>query len=165
AVEQSTIAFGLRRFGFDAEALDLGRAMFDLATQYPEYRIPECVGGYPRDAGTPGAYPRANTPQLWNATSFPLFVHTLLGLQPVGPLELLIVDPVLPEWLPEVVLRGLRIAGATATLRFWRDGKGASHVEVVEKQGTLRVIKQPAPESLTAGVRDRAGALFDTLRH
>ena len=48
AVEQATILFGLRRFGFDARAHDLARALFDLAQLYPHYRIPECVGGYSR---------------------------------------------------------------------------------------------------------------------
>src|SRR5688500_14593700 len=82
AVEQATIAFGLRRFGFDARALEIAHALFDLAEQYPEYRIPECIGGYPRgETGGPGAYPRANTPQLWNASAFPLLIHCMLGLQ------------------------------------------------------------------------------------
>ena len=166
AVEQATIAFGLRRFGFDARALDLSRALFDLAELYPEYRIPECIGGYPRsDAEGPGAYPRANTPQLWNASAFPLLLHTILGFQPVAPLETLFVDPVLPTWLPEIVVHDLRLAGATATLRFWRDGSGASHAEVLHKRGTFRVVKQPPPESLTAGVVDRLSALFDGIRH
>ena len=166
AVEQATIAFGLRRFGFDARALDLARALFDLAELYPEYRIPECIGGYPRsDPAGPGAYPRANTPQLWNASAFPLLLHTILGFQPVAPLETLFVDPVLPTWLPEVVVHDLRLAGATATLRFWRDGSGASHVEVLHRRGTLRVVKQPPPESLSAGVVDRLSALFDSIRH
>ena len=31
AVEQATIAFGLRRFGFNARALELAQALFDLA--------------------------------------------------------------------------------------------------------------------------------------
>jgi glycogen debranching enzyme len=85
AVEQATIIFGLRRFGFDARALDLAEALFDLALTYPDYRIPECVGGYARgERPVPGAYPRANTPQLWNATAFPLAVHTMLGLVQVG---------------------------------------------------------------------------------
>ena len=88
AVEQATIIFGLRRFGFDARALDLARALFDLAQLYPEHRMPECVGGYARgERPTPGAYPQANTPQLWNATAFPLTVQTLLGIVPVAQLR------------------------------------------------------------------------------
>ena len=166
AVEQATIAFGLRRFGFDTRALELAQAFFDLAELYPEYRIPECIGGYPRGAaGVPGAYPRANTPQLWNASALPLMIHTILGLQPLAAVETLIVDPVLPTWLPELVLHDLRLAGGKATLRFWRDDSGSSHAEVLHKRGTFRVLKQPPPESLTAGVTDRLSAVFDSIRH
>ena len=151
AVEQATIVFGLRRFGFDARALDLAEALFDLARLYPEYRIPECVGGYARsDRPAPGAYPHANTPQLWNATAFPLIVQTLLGLLPVASAQTLVVDPALPAWIPELILRDVRVGTAKATLRFWRDGDGASKWDVVHTQGTLHVVRQPAPESLTA---------------
>jgi glycogen debranching enzyme len=166
AVEQATIAFGLRRFGFNTRAGELALALFDLAQLYPEYRIPECIGGYPRNAGGgPGAYPRANTPQLWNASAFPLLIHSILGFQPVAPLETLFVDPVLPTWLPELVVQDLRLAGSTASLRFWRDGSGASHGEILHKRGPFRLVKQPPPESLTAGVVDRLTALFDSVRH
>jgi hypothetical protein len=115
-VESATIVFGLRRFGFDVRALELSRALFDLVALYPEYRIPECVGGYARgERSVPGAYAPANTPQLWNASGFGLLVHSIVGFQPVAPLKLLVVDPVLPTWLPEIVIHNLRLAGATAT--------------------------------------------------
>jgi glycogen debranching enzyme len=166
AVEQATIAFGLRRFGFNTRALDLARALFDLADAYPGYRIPECIGGYPRgETGGPGAYPRANTPQLWNASAFPLLIHTILGFQPVAALDTLVVDPVLPTWLSEVVVHDLRLAGGKATLRFSREDSGSSRVEVIHRQGTFRVMKQPPLESLTAGVADRMSALFDSVLH
>ncbi|MGH7504785.1 MAG: amylo-alpha-1,6-glucosidase, partial [Longimicrobiales bacterium] len=164
AVENATLVFGLRRFGFDARALDLTRALFDLAALYPDYRIPETVGGYGRSETTlPGAYPRANTPQLWNASAFPLLIHAMLGLQPVAPLDTLVVDPALPSWLPEVVLRGLRIGGATATLRFWRDARGSSHAEVLHRRGTLHLVRSAPPESLHTSMRDRFVALIDGL--
>lgn len=166
SVENATTIFGLRRFGFDTRAVELSRAMFDLAELYPDYRIPECVGGYSRGSGSsPGAYPRANTPQLWNASGFALVLHTLLGLQPVAPLDTLVVDPVLPTWLPEVILRDLRIGGATATLRFWRGSNGQSHAEVLHQRGTLHLVRQPPPESLSSGIRDRLGAFIDGVWH
>jgi glycogen debranching enzyme len=165
-VENATIAFGLRRFGFDARAVDLARAMFDLASLYERGRIPECVGGYARsEFSHPGAYPRANPLQAWNQSAFSLLLHTILGLQPVAMLDLLVVDPVLPPWLPEVILRDLRLGGAVATLRFWRDRSGESHAEVVRKRGTFHLLRQPPPESLTASVRDRMGALVETVMH
>jgi glycogen debranching enzyme len=165
-VENATIGFGLRRYGFDVRFLDLMEAMLDLASLYERGRVPECVGGYARaDFPHPGAYPQANAPQAWNQSALPLLLHTVLGLQPVAALDLLVVDPVLPPWLPEVTLERLRIGGAIATLRFSRDGGGESHVEVVRKRGTLRVVKQPPPESLTAGPKDRFTALVDRLLH
>lgn len=166
AVENATIVFGLRRFGFDTRAVELSKALFDLAALYPDHRIPECVGGYARgERVNPGVYPRANAPQLWNSSAFVLLVHSLLGIQPVAPLDLVVVDPVLPPWLPEVVLHGLRLGGATATLRFWRDDSGDSHAEVVELHGTLHLVKQPPLESLSSGIRDRLGAFIDGVWH
>jgi glycogen debranching enzyme len=165
-VENATIGFGLRRYGFDVRFLDLMEAMLDLASLYPGGRVPECVGGYPRsEFPHPGAYPQANAPQAWNQSGLALLVHSVLGLQPVAALDLLVVDPVLPPWLPQVTLEGLRIGGATATLRFYRDTGGESHVEVVRRRGTLHVVKQPPPESLTAGPKDRLTALADRLLH
>jgi glycogen debranching enzyme len=165
-VENATIGFGLRRYGFDVRFLELMEALVDLAGLYPRLRAPECVGGYARyEFPHPGAYPQANAPQAWNQSAFPLLIHTLLGMQPVAALDLLVVDPVLPAWLTEVILERVRIGGATATLRFYRDRRGESHVEVVRKRGTLHVIKQPPPESLTVGLRDRFTALADRLLH
>jgi glycogen debranching enzyme len=164
AVEQATIVFGLRRFGFDARALDLAGAMFDLACLYPEHRIPETVGGYSRaDRPTPGAYPLANTPQLWNASAFPLLVQTLAGIVPLAPYDTLFVDPALPAWLPELVLERMRVGGATVSLRFWREADGRSEFEVLHRRGTLHVVRQPPPESLNADIWERLHGLMESL--
>jgi glycogen debranching enzyme len=164
AVEQATTIFGLRRFGFDARALDIAQALFDLARLYPEYRIPECVGGYARgERPVPGAYPRANTPQLWNATAFPLVVQTILGLLPIAATRTLVVDPILPSWIPELLLRNLRVGDATVTLRFWREDDSTAKWQVLHQQGTLHVLRQPAVESLSATWSDRTTAVLESL--
>jgi glycogen debranching enzyme len=166
AVENATIAFGLARFGFRQRAAELSEGLFALATLYPDYRIPETVGGYARgERPFPGAYPRSNTPQLWNATVFPMLVQTLLGLQPLAPLKLLVIDPHLPEWLPDVTIENLKLGDARATLRFWRDDSGDSHGEIVRKSGSLHLLRQPPLESLKDGIPERLGALVETLRH
>jgi hypothetical protein len=59
----------------------------------------------------------------------------------------------------------LRLGDATATLRFWRDDSGDSHADVVEKRGKFHLVRQPPPESLHASVRDRLGALIETVRN
>jgi glycogen debranching enzyme len=166
AVENATIVFGLARFGFRQRAAELADALFSLARLYSDYRIPETVGGYSRgERPFPGAYPRSNTPQLWNATVFPLLLQSLLGLQPLAPLNLLVVDPFLPEWMPDVTIENLRIGDARATLRFWRDSDGSAHGEIVERRGPLHLLRQPPVESLKDGIPERLGALVETLRH
>jgi glycogen debranching enzyme len=163
-VEQGSIIFGLRRFGFNARALDLTRAMFELALLYADHRIPECVGGYSRgEHSTPGAYPRANTPQLWNATAFPLTIQSMLGLLPLAPLQTLIVDPILPTWMPHVILGDLRVGGAVVTLEFRRGQDGASTWDVLHKRGPLRIVRQPPPESRAVDVIDRARGLLESI--
>jgi len=165
-VENATIVFGLRRFGFDSRAVELAHAMFDLARLYPRGRTPECAGGYARtEFPHPGAYPRANPIQAWNQSGLFLVLQSLLGLQPVAMLHTMFVDPVLPPWMPEVIVRDLRLGAATASLRFWRDESGASHAEVMEKRGAFHLVRQPPPESLGAGVGDRFAALVETVRH
>lgn len=163
-VENGSILFGLRRYGFDDRALELARGLYDLARLWPGGRTPECVGGHGRrDHAHPGAYPRANSFQSWNQSVFPLLMQTLLGAYAVAPLHLLAVDPVLPWWLPEVTVKRWRIGEATATIRFWRDEAGKSHYRVLERIGKLRIVRQPPPESLAAGLLDRAGALAKSL--
>jgi glycogen debranching enzyme len=160
AVENATICFGLRRYGFDDEALRLAGALFGLAALYPGYRIPETVGGYSQDEHpTPGAYPRSNTPQTWNTSALPLVVQSLLGLVPYASLHTLVADPVLPAWLPAVELHGLRLGATRASLRFSRDERGRGHVEVLEKDGPLHVLRQPPPESARAGLGRRLRSL------
>ena len=164
AVENATIAFGLRRYGFDARMLDIAGALFQLAERYPAFRVPECIGGYPRDEHhTPGAFPIADPLQAWNTSVYPLLIQSLLGLQPVAPIETLFVDPGLPSWLPEVILRGLRVGEAAITLRFIREEDGNTTFEVLHKTGTLRVIRQPPPESRTATLADRMNGVLESV--
>ena len=101
-------------------------------------------------------------PQLWNATAFPLTIQVLLGLLPLAQFETLVLDPALPSWLPEVIVHDLRVGAARATLRFWRDANGSSKFDVLHKHGTLHVVRQPPPESIEAGLAERAGALLET---
>jgi glycogen debranching enzyme len=162
AVENGTILFGLRRFGFDDRALELARSLYDLARCWPAGRIPECVGGYARDELLhPGAYPRANTPQAWNQSTYAILIQTLLGMRPVAALGLLALSPVLPPWLPEITLKDLRIGQAKVSLRCWRDSDGDSFYEVLEQEGTLRIVNQPPLDSLSVGIWDRLGALAE----
>jgi hypothetical protein len=81
-------------------------------------------------------------------------------LRAAAPLKLLAVDPVLPEWLPDVTVRNLRVGRASVSLRFWRVRSGDSRYEVLKKDGALRIVRQPPLESLTAPLWERLEALI-----
>ena len=91
-------------------------------------------------------YPRACAPQAWSASATIQLLQVMLGLYPFAPGRLLaLVRPRLPEWLPAVTLRGLRIGDATLSLRFERDRDGGTHHEVVERDGAVLVVEAPPP--------------------
>lgn len=160
-VENASIAFGLRRYGFDREALQLIRSIYELARVWPAGQIPECIGGFDRrEQPFPHAFPRANVPQTWNSAAFVLFTQVLLGIRPLGFAHTLLVDPVLPSWLPDVRLERLRIGGSECTLRFRRSTGGRTEVTVESRKGPVRIVRQPPVNSLSVGPLGRIAALF-----
>jgi hypothetical protein len=68
---------------------------------------------------------------------------------------MLLVDPFMPEWLPEITLENLRVGDARVTIRFYRRKDGKGDYEVLHQQGPLHVFRQPSPWSLTAGFAER----------
>jgi hypothetical protein len=63
----------------------------------------------------------------------------ILGFDPDAPNGELFVDPVLPEWLPELTVLDLRVGKQNFDLRFWLDGK-TTRWEVL--RGHDKAIKQ-----------------------
>lgn len=87
-------------------------------------RLPELYAGIQREAiNFPVQYLGANVPQAWAAGSIFFFLQSVLGLQPDAPNGMLYVDPVLPVWLPDIHLRGLRTGKQSFDIRFWRSGE------------------------------------------
>ena len=122
--DNGIIALGFKRYGFVAEAARIARDISEAASHFVSYRMPELYAGIERRPGAfPVLYPGANVPQAWAAGSVFHLLQAILGLQADAPNGRLYVDPVLPPWLPNVTLRGLRIGDAKVVLRFWRDGE------------------------------------------
>jgi hypothetical protein len=80
-------------------------------------------------------------------------VQALLGLWTYAPLNAIIVDPELPEWLPELILRDLRLKSARVSLQFRRDASGKTDYRVLEQEGTIHVLRQPPPQARVGAVR------------
>src|SRR5207248_2373153 len=153
-----TFAIGFLRYGLHDYVERVARSQFEAAAIFAGRRLPELFSGHQRDADHPfpAHYPDANSPQAWSASAVFCLLQAMLGLYPYAPLHLLLLDPHLPSWLPEITLSGLRIGKATATLRFYRKPNGATDHDVIEKSGPLHILRQPSPWSLTATVPERA---------
>lgn len=55
----------------------MAQALLDLARSQPDLRLPELVGGFPREAGLPPVpYPTACRPQAWDAGAL-VFLYAL----------------------------------------------------------------------------------------
>ncbi len=137
------IGFGLKRYGFNQQLHRLAKAMFEVTELFNFDRLPEVFGGHTRDRRHrhPGIYPDANSPQAWSAGAVILLIHSMLGLIPVAPRQILIIDPDLPEWLPELTLSHMRVGNARVSLRFWRDAAGYTQHDVVAQQDELRIYR------------------------
>ena len=155
----SITAYGLKRYGFNAAMHRIAEGMFSTSQVFEYDRLPEVFGGHPRDARHPhpGLYPGACSPQAWSSGAVILLVHTMLGLLPLAPRKTLIVDPVLPEWLPEVTLRNFQVGQSRAALRFRRDASGHTEVEVLENGG-LAIRRVPPGEAAAPQGKDRIAA-------
>lgn len=162
-VEQGSFALGFHRYGLHREVQAICGAQFEVARLFQHLRLPEVLSGHPRDAlhPFPAMYPKSNSPQAWSASAVFCMLQALLGIYPYAPLHLLLLDPHLPDWLPELTLHGLRVGAATATLRFWRRGERTEY-ELLAKEGKLHVLRQPSPWSLTAGFGERLRDLVES---
>jgi glycogen debranching enzyme len=138
--DNSLIAAGLKRYGFAKEALRIFTAIYQAATRFPSYRLPEVFAGFARERyPEPVRYPVACSPQAWAAGALPFLLQTALGLTPDATRhELVIRKPELPDWLGELTVHGLQVGEASVDLRFQRSG-AATRVAPLRPHGKLRI--------------------------
>ena len=163
-VEHGTFAMGMMRFGLIDELHRIARAIFEVSDLFDYNRLPECLSGHPRDADHPfpALYPKTNWPQAWSASSLFSIMQAILGIYPYAPMNILFLDPHLPDWLPSITVRKLHIGKATVDIRFYRKGK-STHFDVLDKRGKLHILRQPSPWSLTAGFAERFKDVMESL--
>jgi glycogen debranching enzyme len=163
-VEHGSFAMGMMRFGLIQELHTIARAIFEASTLFDYNRLPECFSGHERDNRHPfpALYPKTNWPQAWSASSVFAILQAILGLYPFAPTNLLLLDPHLPDWLPEISVHNLHVGQAVVSIRFYRKN-ARTHFDVLDKQGRLYVQRQPSPWSLTAGLEERIKDVMESL--
>jgi glycogen debranching enzyme len=115
------IAQGMKRYGFHEETCRIAEAITRAAGYFAMDQMPELYAGTQWDGSNfPVQYLGANVPQGWAAGSIFSLLQAMLGFQPDAPNKVLYVDPALPDWMPELTVRDLRVGSMTFDIRFSR---------------------------------------------
>jgi glycogen debranching enzyme len=139
--DNALIASGLAQYGFKNLAGKILLALMDVSSMLELHRLPELYCGLERRPGEgPTLYPVACAPQAWAAAASFLVIESCLGLTIQGAENRVIFNrPCLPEGIPQLSIRGLRIGEATVDLLFERQ-VDTVRVQVLEKQGDIEVV-------------------------
>ena len=138
--DNAIAAAGLKRYGFHDATERIATALFDVAAQARDSRLPELYCGFDRGgSNSVVAYPVACIPQAWAAAVPFMLLQAMLGISAQAPEGTLTVHhPVLPEWLGRLELRGLRIGRSRVSLAFERDG-AVTGFSLLEQRGPIKV--------------------------
>ena len=150
--DNSIIAAGFRRYGFDDAACQIFAGIVAASKHFEKRRLPEVFAGFSKsDFPTPVRYPVACHPQAWAAGSVPFMLGSLLGLVPNAfENRLQILRPVLPESVHTLELRRLRVGKASVDLRFNRKSNGELTADVMKVRGNLTSRFSSGPQSRAA---------------
>jgi glycogen debranching enzyme len=154
AHDNSFIAAGLKRYGYDAEANRIAEGIFAAASLFQSNQMPELFGGIERQSENfPVPYVDANIPQAWAAGAILWLISSMLGLEADAPNRRLQVQPVLPDWLPDLQLTNVNVGDAKVDLRFWREDP-QTYWKVVNQVGKLEVVESDRLKSNSDRVID-----------
>jgi glycogen debranching enzyme len=121
--DNAIIALGFKRYGFAAEAARIARDISDAGSHFLSNQLPELYTTVERNEKSfPVQYLGASVPQAWAAGSVFALLQAILGFVPDAPRGKLHVDPLLPEWLPDLTVLGLHLGPHRFDIRFWREG-------------------------------------------
>jgi glycogen debranching enzyme len=119
--DNALIIAGLRRYGFNQEALTVAGQILAAAATIPDYRLPELYCGFARteaDEQAPVAYPVSCSPQAWAAGTPFLLLQALLDLRVSASSNVLALAPILPSFMPSLSLHNLRVGQSSLNLTF-----------------------------------------------
>jgi glycogen debranching enzyme len=139
--DNSLIAHGMALNENRQPALLVLNALFQVALDFRDYRLPELFCGVQRrEHDDPVHYPVSCSPQAWASGALLLMLFSVLGVRPSAQRkELNIINPVLPEWLDELHIRNLRVGNSRVGLDFSR-GNQRTFCNVVDVEGEKRLV-------------------------
>src|SRR5579883_2447567 len=139
--DNALIAYGVRDTRDKELALRVLSGLFDLAIFVELHRLPELICGFPRRPGKgPTLYPVACSPQAWAAGAVFLVLQSCLGLSiHAKQSRIYLHHTALPEALPQVRIRNLRIGKASVDLAFERHAETVGF-DILRRDGEIEIV-------------------------
>lgn len=139
--DNGIICEGLRKIGRTKDILTVLTAMYDAMRRQSDFRLPELFCGFERlDAPQPIDYPVSCRPQAWAAGAVFQMLRACVNITPDAMnRRLRIVDPVLPIWLKQLRIYGLKLGNADVDIALRREGD-STYCTVLRKKGDIRVV-------------------------
>jgi glycogen debranching enzyme len=139
--DSALIAAGLSRYGFKDMAGEVLSGLLAVSTYVDLNRLPELFCGLDRRAREgPTLYPVACAPQSWAAGAAFLLLQSCLGLSLDAEKKQIRLDgPYLPEQIPELWIRDLRVGDACVDL-FLERRNNLVRLQILEKRGEVEII-------------------------
>lgn len=139
--DNALIALGFARYDCKASLSTLCHGLFDAAIYCDPPRLPELFCGFVRRRGkAPTFYPVACSPQAWSSATALALIEACLGLN-CNALENMIClhQPVMPDFVDDILLKRLTVNGTTLNLRLQRHEHQVA-VSVQARQGDAKVL-------------------------
>jgi glycogen debranching enzyme len=139
--DNALIGAGFARYGFTDLLLPPMTGLFEASRFVDLHRLPELVCGFHRRPGEgPTLYPVACAPQAWSTGTVFLLLQSCLGLEIDAPHGRVVFrHPMLPEWLGQVCVTGLTVAGGAVDLVVERYAHDVS-INVTRREGSIEVV-------------------------
>ncbi len=139
--DNALIAAGLARYGFKDMASEILSGLLAVSTFVDLNRLPELFCGVDRRSREgPTLYPVACAPQAWSAAAAFLLLQSCLGLSLDADKKQIRLDgPYLPEAIPELWIRDIRVGAASVDL-FLERRANMVRLQILDKRGEVEVI-------------------------
>jgi glycogen debranching enzyme len=138
--DNALIAQGLARYGHKSGINLIFEALIRATSYMDQRRLPELFCGFRRRKGRgPTLYPAACSPQAWASGTPFLLVQAMLGLEfDHAARRIELINPTVPAFVGDILIRNLRLGEATADFAVRQDG-GAISLQVLRATAGLQV--------------------------
>ena len=139
--DNAMIAAGFSAYGFRAEAAKVFEGLFSASSYIDLRRLPELFADF-RASRRRGRrfYPVACSPQAWASTAPLSLIQSCIGLSfDPDAMQITFRDPMLPNFVDDLVLRRLVVRDGSADVILRRSGRRVV-VDVLERRGPVQVV-------------------------